>query len=121
MSRKFQNKIGDLVKEKLMILIARGLNDPRVQGISLTEVTVTNDTAHATVYFSLIGDEDQIKSALQGLQSASGWLGRELGQTLRTKNTPKLHFKHDVSLERGEHMQRLIDSIKDQDRPLSDS
>jgi ribosome-binding factor A len=120
MSRKFQNRISELVKHNLMTLIERDLNDPRCAGISITDVEVTNDTAHARVYFSIIGDAEARKLAGEGLRSASGWLSRELGQRLRTKNTPKLSFKFDESLERGEHIQQLIDSIKQQEKPLSE-
>jgi ribosome-binding factor A len=119
-SRKFRNRINDLVKEKVMVLIEREINDPRCEGVSVTDVEVTDDTAHATVYFSVLGDADRVREAGIGLSSAAGWLSRELGKTLRTKNTPKLHFRHDASLERGEHMQRLIDSLRAQDRPLSE-
>ena len=111
MSKKYQSRIGELLRGALVTLIERQLNDPRVEGITVTDVEVTADTHYATVYFSLIGDLKARERAQQGLTSASGWLSREIGLRLKTKNTPKLVFKYDPSLERGEHMQQLIDQI----------
>ena len=111
MSKKYQSRIGELLRGVLVTLIERQLNDPRVEGITVTDVEVTADTHYATVFFSLIGDVKARERAQQGLTSASGWLSREIGLRLKTKNTPKLVFKYDPSLERGEHMQQLIDQI----------
>lgn len=113
MSRKYERRISDLVRTHLCTLIETQINDPRVQGITVTDVEVTADTHYAYVYFSVIGDEAAKDRALQGLISAGGWLSRELGLRLRTKNTPRLQFKYDESLERGERMQQLIDKLND--------
>jgi ribosome-binding factor A len=114
MSQKFERRMSDLVRSHLCTLIETQLNDPRVQNVTVTDVVVTADMHYATVYFSLYADEAAQQRALKGLTSASGWLSRELGMRLRTKNTPRLIFKYDDSLERGERMQQLIDHLKDQ-------
>ena len=111
MSKKYQNRIGELLRGALVTLIERQLNDPRVEGITVTDVEVTADTHYATVFYSLIGDVKARERAQLGLASASGWLSREIGLRLKTKNTPRLVFKYDPSIERGEHMQQLIDQI----------
>lgn len=113
MSRKYERRISDLVRSHLCTLIETQINDPRAQGVTVTDVEVTADTHYATVFFSIIGDDDAKQKALQGLTSASGWLSRELGNRLRTKNTPRIIFKYDDSLERGERMQQLIDKLNE--------
>lgn len=116
MSKKYQSRIGELLRGALVTLIERQLNDPRVEGITVTDVEVTADTHYATVFWSMIGDVKARERAQQGLTSASGWLSREIGLRLKTKNTPKLIFKYDPSLERGDHMQRLIDQIVEREK-----
>lgn len=114
MSKKYEQRINDLIRTHLAELLERGLNDPRLEDahVTLTDVEVSPDTRHAKVFYSLIGDDAQKAEVAQGLQSASGWFSRELGKRLRTRNTPHLTFEFDESLERGDRMSRLLDELK---------
>lgn len=112
MSRKYERRISELVRSYLSTLIETRVKDPRVAGVTVTGVEVTPDTRLARVYYSLIGDEDARRQAMLGLESAAGWLRRELGAHLRTRNTPELIFIFDESLERGERMAQLLDSLR---------
>lgn len=112
MSKKYEKRVNDLIRTHVCDLIERELNDPRVEGVTVTDVEVTPDTRHATIFYSLIGDEERKAEVACGLESASGWLTRELGKRLRTRNTPQLKFEFDQSLEYGDHMSRLLDQLK---------
>jgi ribosome-binding factor A len=115
MSKKYEKRVSEIVRNFLATLIETRLSDPRVAGVvSVTDVEVTSDTRYAKVYYSLIGDDEAKKQAARGLESASGWLRRELGVHLRTKNTPELIFEYDPSLERGARMSDLLDELKNQ-------
>jgi ribosome-binding factor A len=114
MSKKYEKRINDLIRTHVCDLIERQINDPRVQGVTVTDVEVTPDTKYAKVFYSLIGDDAQKADAAAGLDSASGWLSRELGKRLRTRHTPRLTFEFDESLERGDRMSRLLDELKSQ-------
>ena len=76
--------------------------------ISITDVEVTPDYAHAKVFFSTLGGSAQVAEVLTGLSKASGFLRRELGKRIRIHTTPQLHFVFDESLERGMDMDQLI-------------
>ncbi|MBP7600767.1 MAG: 30S ribosome-binding factor RbfA [Thermoflexales bacterium] len=115
MSKKYEGRISELVRARLTVLLESRVNDPRIAGITVTDVEVTADTRYARVYYSLIGDDEAKALAQRGLDSASGFLRHELGQTLRTKRTPELTFIHDESLERGERMAHLLDIVREQD------
>lgn len=115
MSKKYEGRISELVRARLTVLLESRVNDPRIAGITVTDVEVTADTRYARVYYSLIGDDEAKAQAQRGLDSASGFLRHELGQTLRTKRTPELTFIHDASLERGERMAHLLDIVREQD------
>jgi ribosome-binding factor A len=112
MSKKYEARISMLVQSHLTTLIESQLNDPRVQGVKVTDVEVTADTRFARVYYSVLGSAEDKEKAARGLDSAAGWLSKELGRRLRTKRTPHLTFKFDESLERGERMGQLLDEVK---------
>ena len=114
-------RVGDLVRAEISDLMLRGLKDPRIGFASVTEVRMSPDLRHARVYISVLGDDSKVRSALAGLRSASGFLQRELGTRLRLRNTPKLTFIHDESIERAAHMEELFRKLHDETVQPTDS
>ena len=115
-SRK--DRVSEQVRRELAELIRTELKDPRVGMVSITDVEVTPDYAHAKVWFSTLGGSEQLAPVLEGLQQSAGFLRRELGKRIRIHTTPQLHFIFDPSLERGADLSRLIEiavSISGQD------
>lgn len=106
-SRK--DRVSEQIKRELADLIRIELKDPRVGMISLTDVEVTPDYAHAKVFFSTLAGGENLQAVQTGLQKASGFLRRELGKRIRIHTTPQLHFVYDQSLERGADLSKLID------------
>ena len=103
-------RVADQIQRDLAELIAYELKDPRVGMITITEVQVTPDYAHAKIFFTtLVDNEDAVRKTLAGLQAASGFLRKELGRRLTIHTLPELHFVHDTSTARGIEMSRLID------------
>ncbi|HWT71129.1 MAG TPA: 30S ribosome-binding factor RbfA [Oxalicibacterium sp.] len=103
-------RVADQIQRDLAELIAYELKDPRVGMITITEVQVTPDYAHAKVFFTtLVDNPDAIRKTLAGLQAASGYLRKELGRRLTIHTLPELHFVHDTSTARGIEMSKLID------------
>jgi len=77
--------------------------------VSITDVEVSADYAHAKVFFSSMAGREHLPSVLTGLQKAAGFLRRELGRRITIHSTPQLHFVFDESLERGADLSRLIE------------
>lgn len=111
MSKKYQRRVGDMIRNHLMTLLERKASDPRLQMVTITEVVVTSDAARADVHFSVLGGAEAQVEAQQGLDSAAGWLRRELGHRLRLRNTPQLIFHYDPSLEHGEHISSILNEL----------
>ena len=105
-SRK--DRVSEQIRRELAELIRTELKDPRVGMISLTDVEVTADYAHAKVFFSTLAGSEGLPDVLTGLQNASGFLRRELGKRISIHTTPQLHFVYDQSLERGADLSKLI-------------
>ena len=112
MSKKYQRRISDLVRSHLADLLSRKANDPRLRMVTITDVTVTPDARYADVHFSVLGGAEVQAETQAGLESAAGWLRRELGRRLRLRNTPALTFYYDPSLERGEHISSILDKLR---------
>ena len=97
-----------LVMSKLL----REIKDPRVnQGmISVTRVETTGDMRYSKIWLSVMGMQNE-KDFKKGLKSASGWLRRKLGNSLKLRNTPELTFEIDHSIEYGANINELINSL----------
>lgn len=106
-SRK--DRVNEQIRRELSELIRSEVKDPRVGMVSITEVEVTPDYAHARVYFSSLAGDDRIAEVEAGLKKAAGFLRRELFRRIRIHTTPELHFIHDNSMERGADLSKLID------------
>jgi ribosome-binding factor A len=102
-------RVAEQIQRELAELIRLELKDPRVGMVTLTDVEVTADYAHAKVFFTTLGTSDQIAAASAGLNHAAGFLRHELGQRIKLRGIPQLHFVYDESVERGVRLSRLID------------
>ncbi len=119
MSKKYEARIRGLLQSHICTLIESQLNDPRVIGVTVTDVEVTQDTRYAKVFYSVLGGPEDKKNAARGLDSAAGWVSHELGRRLRIKNTPHITFVYDASLERGEHMAQVLDEVKQREAQMA--
>jgi ribosome-binding factor A len=103
-------KLGDLIQRELSELVQRELRDPRVGMITITSVDVSPDFSHAKVFFTTLSSE-HIAEAKQGLGRAAGFLRTQLARRIKLYTTPELRFEYDESVERGDRLSRLIDSV----------
>jgi ribosome-binding factor A len=104
-------RVSELIRTIVVSALQTQFNDPRLEGVTITQVTVTPDTVRADVYYSVLGDEEARQIAQEGLESASGRLRREVGAHTRLRNTPALVFHWDPSLEYGERIEQLLDEL----------
>lgn len=111
MGRKYQRRVSELIHIRLSNLLERKVKDPRLDMVTITDVEVSPDASSAKVYFSAVGGDQTREEAKEGLQSAAGWLRRELGQHLRLRRTPELIFRYDHSMERGERISNILDEL----------
>lgn len=108
-------RIAEQIQRDLAELLRLEVKDPRIGMVTLTDVEVTSDYAHAKVFFTLLGDANQIAAATEGLSRAAGFLRHELGHRIKLRSIPQLHFIHDESVERGARLSQLIDEAVSSD------
>ena len=96
------------VQRELSTILRGGIKDPRVAPMT-SEVAPDLKTCKA--YISVLGDEKAQADTLKGLQSAEGYIRRELAHTLNMRNTPEIKFVLDQSIEYGVRMSKKIDDV----------
>ncbi len=121
MSRRIE-RLNSLIRRDLSDLIRNEVRDPRVAvEMSVTRVDTSSDVQHAKVYVSIFGNLREKEDAIAGLEDASGFIRRQLRGRLETRNVPLLRFVLDDTLDEGNEMLRLLDSLSDQIPPESDT
>ncbi|TDI80663.1 MAG: 30S ribosome-binding factor RbfA [Betaproteobacteria bacterium] len=102
-------RIADQIQRELADLIRNELKDRRVGMITLTDVEVSQDYAHAKIFYTTLGNEEDDFLTDKGLKHATGFLRSQLSHRLTLRTVPQLHFIYDESVERGIHLSQLID------------
>jgi len=100
-------RVAGQLRRDLARLIQQEIKDPEVGFVSLSDVEVTRDLSHAKVFITVF-DPEKAKESLKALRRASTFLRHRLGQELRLRHVPELHFVHDDSVERGSHIELLV-------------
>ena len=109
MSNKLRiEKLQELIKQEMSKMLLTDLKDPRIGFVTVTDVEMTGDLREAKIYVSVMGGAEQVKSSLEGLNSALGFVRREIGQRIRLRFTPEISFALDTSLDYGDHIQKLL-------------
>ena len=105
------NKINEEVHRALAVIV-RELKDSRIPLMtSVVAVSVTNDLSYAKVYVSVMGDAETQKQAIKGLESAKGFVRRELGRRVDLRHTPEIIFELDHSIEHGAYINKIISDL----------
>jgi ribosome-binding factor A len=117
-----QKRIADLIQRELSEIVHRRVKDPRLSGVTITGARVSPDYQYADVYFyRLGGDQAALQEAKQGLESANGFIRRELGGRLTIRHTPELRFHLDESIDYGAHMETLFEQLRQERRSSDES
>ena len=110
--RSIKNTRVNTEVQRELSIIRGGLKDPRVAPwTSVVAAEVAPDLKTCKAYISVLGDEKAQKDTLEGLQSAEGYIRRELAHTLNMRNTPEITFVLDQSIEYGVNMSKKIDEV----------
>ena len=112
---KRSERVAGQLRRDLARLIQQEIKDPEVGFVSLSDVEVTRDLSHAKVFITVF-DPEKAKTSLKALRRAAAYLRRRLGQELRLRHVPELHFVHDDSVEQGSHIDELIDKALNADK-----
>ena len=112
-------KLADRIKVVVAQALERRIKDPRLGFVTITDARVTNDLQHATVYYTVFGDEEQQAGTKAALESARGILRAEVGRNITVRLTPTLEFVADEIPVNAGHLEELIRAAKERDAELA--
>lgn len=111
-------RVAEQIQKDLAELIPRELRDPRLGFVTLTDIELTPDYAYATVYFSVL--TGSAEDSERALNDSAGYLRNLIFKKMHIHTVPTLRFKHDVSVERGAEMSRLIDDALNSNKTVGE-
>ena len=105
-------RINDEVRNEIAGIIRSDLHDPRISTIaSVIKADVTNDLKYCKVYISILGNDEQKREAMEGINSAAGFIRKLLAERINLRQTPELKFIYDDTIEYGMKISKIIDEI----------
>lgn len=114
MASKRIGRISEEMKKVISNLIRNQIKDPRISMLtSVTDVNVTKDLRYAKIYISVLGTDKEKEDTLKGLQSAKGFVRKEIGNNINLRYTPEPMFYLDNSIDNGMYISNLLKEVSD--------
>lgn len=111
--QKRSTRVADTIRKELAILILTKIRDPKLAGVSISRVEVSDDLSSARIFFTVFGgDHKGVKAAALGLERAKGFIRTHLARTLNMRYTPALQFRYDEIAEKVEHLESIFQEIE---------
>ena len=109
-------RIAERIRNDLAEVLLRSASDPRLEGLTVTEVEVDRELAYATIYVTAVEGEARREEILLGLKHAGGFLRSALAQRIPLRAFPRLRFRWDESLEQGSRVDALLKAVREEER-----
>jgi ribosome-binding factor A len=119
MSSPRARKVADRIQVVVAEMLERRIKDPRLGFVTVTEVRVSGDTQHATVFYTVLGGPEEIDSSAAALASATGLLRSEVGRQLGMRHTPTLEFVLDAVPDNARHIEELLTQARESDADVA--
>jgi ribosome-binding factor A len=105
-------RVGDTILKEVALLLLRKVRDPRVEGVTVTGVRMSDDLRQARIYYSVLGEKSRVNRVQAGLDSAKGYIKREIGTRMALRYVPEIKFIYDPTLDLGSRMDMLFERIR---------
>jgi len=119
MSSERQARLADRIRVLIAERLDKGLRDPRLGFVTITDVRVTGDLQHASVFYTVYGSDQERADSAAALASATGMLRSEVGRRLGVRLTPTLEFIHDALPENAGHIEDLLREARERDAAVA--
>ena len=110
-------RIGDRIQQELSeMLVRQEISDPRLYGVTITDVKVDRELAFASIYVSALEGSDRSKEILKGFESANSYIRKLLSIKIALRSFPKLRFYWDPTPEKADRIEQILASIREEDQ-----
>jgi ribosome-binding factor A len=114
-------RVAAQIQEEVAALLIKGLKDPRLEGVNITAVKVSDDLRYARIYYNILGGErGRGRGIAAAFESANGFIRRALGKTLALRILPELTFFYDDTLDKAERIEKILNEALHPRRPDQD-
>lgn len=112
-------KIADRIKIIVAEMLERRIKDPRLGFVTVTDVRVSGDSQHATVFYTVLGEEDSLTGTAVALESAKGLIRSEVGKQLGIRHVPTLEFIPDALPETARQLDDVLARARESDEQVA--
>ena len=112
MNTRRTERVGQLIREELSLIVLKEVKDPRIGSLEITRVKVSPDLREASVFYRVVGRDVDPNIVAEALQRASGFFQKKLGQKLALRTTPLIRFQYDATLEEAIRVEALLEEVK---------
>ena len=110
-------RIAERMRNELSEMLIKEIHDPRLQGVSITDIEIDRELSYATIYYSSIEGSARVEEIQAGLEHAQGFLRSELAQRIDLRVFPRLRFRYDPTFERAENIERIFAELNAETEP----
>ncbi|MBQ9019371.1 MAG: 30S ribosome-binding factor RbfA [Bacilli bacterium] len=114
MSIKIQ-RLNHAIQEEISMILMKEIKDSNIKFVTITGVDTTNDLSFSKVYYTVLNKEKMVETK-EALEKASSFIRTKLAERIDIRHTPELKFIYDTSIAYGEHIEELIEKIKEEDK-----
>ncbi|MFA5542474.1 MAG: 30S ribosome-binding factor RbfA [Bacilli bacterium] len=107
-----RERLEKILEREIATIISNDVKDDRLKFVTITNVNLTNDLSIATVYYTVLGDQNQVIATGENINEAKGFIKGLLSKRLEVRKTPDLRFKFDDSFEQGNRIESILKNIK---------
>jgi len=106
-------RVGELIRREVGQMLLKEIKNPGIGFVTVTGVEMSQDVRYGKIYISIYGNEEEKKKTMAALESATGFIRREIGRRIKLRFCPELQFRYDSSIEYAAHIDEVLKKIKD--------
>jgi len=108
-------RLNHVIQEEISIILMREVKDDNIKFVTITGVDTTNDLSFSKVYYTVLNKE-KLEETKEALEKASSFIRSKLASRIDIRHTPELKFIYDTSIAYGEHIDEIIEKIKEEEK-----
>jgi ribosome-binding factor A len=112
-------KVADRIQVIVAEMLERRVKDPRLGFVTITDVRVSGDTQNASVFYTVLGEDQEVSGSAAALESAKGLIRSEVGKQLGMRHTPTIEFIHDALPDTARHIDELLAKARESDAAVA--
>ena len=119
MSNPRVRKVADRIQVIVAEMLERRVKDPRLGFVTITDVRVSGDTQNASVFYTVLGEDQEVSGTAAALESAKGLIRSEVGKQLGMRHTPTIDFIHDALPDTARHLEEILAKAREADAAVA--